>query len=251
MNDIKKYNILLIEDEQAIRESLTEMLEISGHEVSSASNGKEGLQKLADHTPDIIISDVMMPEMDGFEFLKTIRKDTENSMIPVIMLTAKVDMESKLLGLELGADDYITKPFEFKELNLKINNFLKSRDRIIELATTENSDEKLFSQEEIFLKKLRLLLEESVGNDELNVGFLATHLNMSPSTLQRRVQKIIGKPTVQVIKEYKLTRAQRMVKANYGTLSEIAFKTGFKSLAYFSASYKEHFGNNPKEDLPS
>lgn len=249
---MKKYHILLIEDEQAIRESLSEMLEIFGHKVVGAINGKEGLEQLEVVIPDIIITDVMMPEMDGFDFLKAIRKKEEYSMIPVIMLTAKVDVESKLHGLELGADDYITKPFEFRELNLKINNILKSRERIIELATQEDPlDKKIISQEEIFLKKFRLLLDESLGNVELNVSFLAKHLNMSSSTLQRRVQKIIGQPTVQVIKEYKLVRAQRMIKANYGTLSEIAFKTGFKSLAYFSTSYKEHFGHSPKEDLPS
>lgn len=249
---MKKYNILLVEDEQAIRESLSEMLEISGHDVISAINGKDGLQLLETNTPDIIITDVMMPEMDGFDFLKAIRKTGNHNMVPVIMLTAKVDIDSKLHGLELGADDYITKPFEFRELNLKINNILKSRERIFELATQEDSfDKKIISQEEIFLKKFRLLLEESLGKEELNVSFLANHLNMSSSTLQRRVQKVIGKPTIQVIKEYKLASAQRMIKGNYGTLSEIAYKTGFKSLAYFSASYKDHFGKSPKEDLPS
>ena len=246
----KQYNILVVEDDFFIRNSLVDLLETCGYNVSEAENGVQGYKSIEESTPDIVISDVMMPKMDGFELLKKIRDNAKIQWVPVIMVTAKVDLESKLQGLEMGADDYITKPFEFRELQLKIRRLLRKEKRFNEQLELEPNEQAISSSDQIFLKKLKFILEENIGDSKLPVEFIANQLYMSPSTLQRRVKKLTGKPTVQLIKEYKLKKAKEMIRANYGTLSEIAYKAGFNSLAYFSTSYKDFFGKTPKEHLP-
>tara|TARA_R110001592_G_scaffold236456_3_gene494779 strand:- start:9 stop:752 length:744 start_codon:yes stop_codon:yes gene_type:complete len=243
------YKILIVEDDVAIRESLIDMLEINEYIVFSVENGLKGLELIEQQHLDLIISDVAMPEMDGFELLKKIRDNAKTELIPTIMLTAKVELESKLKGLEMGADDYITKPFEFRELHLKINNLIQKQEKLIHHFSLIPDKNLMPSQDIIFLKKLKFLLEENITESKLQIDFLAKHLCMSTSTLQRKVKKITGKPTVQIIKEFKLKKAQEMITANYGTLSEIAYKSGFNSLSYFSTSYKEFLRKTPTEEL--
>jgi DNA-binding response OmpR family regulator len=241
------YKILIVEDEPAIRESLAEMLEIKNYLVIVAKNGIDGLKAVHEQNPDLIISDVMMPEMDGFEFLKEIRSNSATSLIPIIMLTAKIELESRLHGLELGADDYLTKPFEFRELQLKIHNLLFSRAKLVNKLSPNLGQQDFFSQDELFLKKLNLLLENRIEDSKLRTDELAIQLHMSLSTFNRRIKNVIGKSPNQYLREFRLKRARAMIRLNYGNLSEIAGKTGFSSLSYFSTSYKQYFGENPKD----
>ncbi len=233
-----------------MRESLQDMLEINGYEITLAENGLKGLDAIQQQRPDLIISDVMMPEMDGFELLEKIREDTQTELIPVVMLTARVELESKLRGLELGADDYITKPFEFRELNLKISNLLRRREKLIHSSHTMPAKPSGMSQDAVFLKKLHLLLDELIEDPKLQMDAIASQLNMSLSTFNRRLKKVTGKAPNRYVKEYRLERSRQMIRLNYGNLSEVAFKTGFSSLSYFSSCYKEHFGTSPKADIP-
>ena len=243
-----KYRILIVEDDEALKESISDMLEIKGYDVSTAQNGLLGINAVKEKKPDLIISDVMMPEMDGFEMLKEIKMNPDMDLIPIIMLTAKVELESKLKGLELGADDYLTKPFEFRELNLKIHNLLQSREKLVRKIVTTPQKFVVASQDDIFLNKLNLLLNEQLNNPKLLTESIASQLNMSLSTFNRRLQKITGKSPNQYLKEFRLNRAKEMIQLNYGNISEIANKTGYSSIAYFSSSYKDFFGNNPTED---
>lgn len=242
--------MLVIEDDLNIRESLAEMLDLHGFEVLLAENGRTGLRLAMENLPGLIITDIMMPEMNGFEMLSSLRKQQQTELVPVIVLTAKVELESKLKGLELGADDYLTKPFAFRELHLKINNLLQTRRKIMQSSHIKSEKPTAISQEAIFLKKLWLLLDENLEKANVTIDFVAKRLFMSPSTFQRRVKKITGKSPIQVINEYKLKRAHNMIQINYGNLSEIASRSGFNSLSYFSTSYKEYFGKNPSEDFP-
>ena len=242
--------LLVIEDDPNIRESLAEMLDLHGFEVMLAENGKAGLRLASQNLPGLIITDIMMPEMDGFEMLSSLRKQQRTELVPVIVLTAKVELESKLKGLELGADDYLTKPFEFRELHLKINNLLQTRKKIMQFFLAKPEKPTAISQDATFLKKLWLLLDEHLENAEITIEFIARQLFMSPSTFQRRVKKLTGKSPIQVINEYKLKKAHNMIRINFGNLSEIANRSGFNSLSYFSASYKEYFGKSPSEDFP-
>lgn len=242
--------ILVVEDEPSIRESLRDLLEIEGYQVLTAPNGESGLTILRQHKPDLIISDVMMPKMSGFEFLKAIRSNAETELIPVIMLTAMVELESKLEGLGLGADDYITKPFVFKEVNLRINNLLERRKKLFNAGYVSTKAPEAVSQEVIFLKKLNLLVEEQLEEPKLSISMLAAQLHMSLSTFNRKAKKVTGKAPVQYIKEYKLQKARKMIRLNYGNITEIARKCGFSSSSYFSTSYKEFYGCSPKSDIP-
>jgi len=242
------YQILIVEDDAAIRESLTELLEVNNFRVRQAVNGKKGLEEVNGKLPDLILCDIKMPIMDGYEFLINIRKNAATELIPVIMITAKVDFESKLHGLELGVDDYITKPFEFKELFLKVTNLLNTRKKIAQSLSVLPLTTSFQSQDEVLIKKLKLIIEENIERSSISVEDIAKQLFMSTSTFQRKIKCIINKTPNQFIKEYRLKRAKSMIQLNYGTLSEIAFKTGFTSLSYFSASYKNFFGHNPKAD---
>jgi len=243
-----QHHILIVEDEKAIRESLQDMLEINGYVVAIAENGLEGLKSIQEQKPNLIISDVMMPFMDGFELLRVMKSSFETELIPIIMLTAKVELESKLYGLELGADDYITKPFEFRELNLKINNLLVKHKK---LTDNINRGVKATSQDVVFIKKLHLLLDEQIDNSKLSIDIIASQLNMSISTFSRWHKKIIKSSPNQYLKEYRLNRAKEMIQLNYGNVSEIALKTGFSSLSYFSTVYTDFFGINPSDDYPT
>ena len=251
LENISSYDILIVEDEVAIRMSLVDLMEISGFQVRSAENGREGLRKAEEKIPDLIISDVMMPELDGYEFLQEIRAKKTTTLIPFIFLTAKVELESKLRGMELGADGYITKPFEFRELNLKVRNLLVTKQKVLQNALENPSLVKEHSQDTIVLKKLNLVLEEQLENTEITTDELALLLNMSLSTFTRKLKKLTSKPPNQFMKEFRLIRAKEMIELNYGSLSEIARKTGFSTLSYFSHSYKEHYGKSPSDDLKS
>lgn len=246
---VRNHNILVVEDESAIRESLVEMLTINEFNASGAEHGLAGWQVITNNAPDLVISDVMMPKMDGFELLKKVRENKGTETLPVIMLTAKVELESKLHGLELGADDYITKPFEFRELKLKIGNLLQRREKMMSSAHPGGNGMVLDSQEDLFLRKLNLLLNEQLEDAKLLTGSIADQLNMSLSTFNRRLQKVTEKSPNQYVKEYRLKKAQQMIRLKYGNISEIANKTGFGSPAYFSSSYKEFFGKNPTDEL--
>ena len=242
--------VLLIEDDYGVRESLADMLEMNGFDVLQADNGLTGFRMLENHEPDIVISDVMMPMMSGFDVLRKAKSNPKTELTPILLLTAKVDLDSKLRGLEYGANDYLTKPFEYRELLLKITNTLNQYDKIKSKAKEEPRLSKDESTDEVFMNKVHLLLEEYLEQQDLKMDDIADKLNMSPSTLQRRVKKVTGLSPVKYINEYRLKKARNMIKINYGNLSEIAEKTGFGSISYFSTSYKNFFGNNPKSDFP-
>lgn len=246
----RDYEILIVEDEDSLRVSLSDMLEFAGFRVRTARNGAEGWQTVQSQHPDLILSDIMMPELDGYGLLRKIRSNEETSLIPMMMITAKVEVESKLHGLELGADDYITKPFEFKELRLRATNLLKTREKLLQAAYREPDKIKFSSQDVVFMKKLNFLLEEQMAKPSLSTQTIAEQMHMSLSTMSRKLRKITGQSPNQFTREYRLKRARDMVKLDYGTLSEIAHKTGFNSLSYFSRSYKDFFGHNPGSEKP-
>lgn len=245
-----KFTILTVEDDIAIGETLTVLLEKYGFDSILAKDGSEGLSMIDAEKPDLVITDVMMGGMNGFELLAEIRRRPGTELLPVIMLTAKIDLRSRLHGLELGADDYLTKPFEFQELYLKISNLLNTRIKIQQSpeATRHKGFEK--SEKEAFLNKLESIVDERMEAQDLKINVIADLLNMSLSTFQRKIKKFTGKSAVSWLNDYKLTRARKLIRLGYGTLSEIATKCGFKSLSYFSTSYKQFFGRNPSSDYP-
>lgn len=234
-------NILIVEDDKAILEILIELLELHNYNVTSAVNGKKGLQAIQKEIPDLVILDVMMPEMDGFEVLKRIRANSKTELVPVIMLTAKADLESHMTGLTLNADDYVTKPFEFPVLDLKIRNLIAKHEKL-------NGTNKPASREAVFLHKLNSIIDDQLSNSELSVADISNSLNISSSTFNRQLKKVCNKTPNNYVKEYRLNRAKEMIISDIGNVSQIAFKTGFSSLSYFSSQYKNHFGTNPSKN---
>lgn len=239
--------ILLIEDEKDLRENLTELFENQNFQVTTAENGEKGLELAKETIPDLIISDVIMPIMDGFAFLEGVKKDPKTLHIPVIMLSAKSMLESKIKGLNTGADDYVTKPFEFEELLARAEAAIANRRRIMQKLRMIPEEKMVESKEDIFMRKLMKIIENNIDNFNFSIDDLARDIGYSRSSIQKKVKAITGKTSSQLIREFRLERARQLIQQNAGFLSEIAMAVGFNSLSYFSNSYKEYFGVPPSK----
>ncbi|MFT5725456.1 MAG: YesN/AraC family two-component response regulator, partial [Bacteroidia bacterium] len=210
------------------------------------SDGLAGLNMIKRFQPDLVISDVLMPKMDGFEMLNALKSDEQTSLIPLIFLTAKASFNSRLEGLEFGADDYIIKPFHNDELLVKIRNTIETRKKLLQMlymspekVVSESSDDK-------FLKQTKSAIEHDISNQNFGLEDLAKALNTSTSSLQKKLKRICEKSVSQFIREYRLKRSRDLIDLGYGNLSEIADKAGFRSLSYFSKCFKDFYGTNPK-----
>lgn len=239
-------HILIVEDDLNLQETLLDIFELKGFQVSSADNGKEAIEAIEYEKPSLIISDVMMPVMDGFELVEHLKKNSSTELIPVILLTANAMMEAKLKGLEYGATDYITKPFEARELVLKVANILKERKKLTQSILTTPALDEPISEDEAFLRNLRNVVDEHLDTPKLSVDKLAGLLFISKSTLQRRIKRIAGKNANEFVNDYKMECAKQMLENRVGNASEVAKRVGFSSLSYFSQSFKKHYGVNPK-----
>lgn len=239
--------ILLIEDEVDIRENLSELFENRSFTVFTAENGQIGYEKAREIIPDVIISDVIMPVMDGFEFLAAVKNDARTMHIPVIMLTAKSMLESKIIGLKTGADDYVTKPFEFEELLARVQSAIQNRRRVLQKIKISPTEKDVESKDDVFLRKVITAVEKNMDNFNFSIDDLAREIGYSRSSIQKKIKVLTGKTTSQLIREFRLERARQLIQQDAGFLSEIALAVGFNSLSYFSNSYKEYFGVPPSK----
>jgi YesN/AraC family two-component response regulator len=225
---------------------------LAGHyAVDHALNGEFGLEMALSDMPDLVISDVMMPVMDGFAFCKALKTDIRTSHIPVVLLTAKTTHDNIMEGLGAGADEYLTKPFHPDELLLRIRNLLASRQRLSELLrkelSTPGGDPASFPEvEDIFLTRLYQELDEHMDEADFGVDQLVTVMNISRSSLHRKLKSITGLTTTEVIRNYRLRLAAGLLRQGFNS-QEVAYKTGFGSPAYFSKSFREVYGFTPTE----
>lgn len=242
--------ILVVEDQLELRKFIVNNL---GEEFQflEAENGSKGIELATNHIPDIIISDVMMPETDGYQLTKLVKENEVTSHIPVILLTAKAGQTDKIEGLTFGADDYIVKPFSISELKLRVNNRLKQqenfRKKIINdpyFLKKENTD-KLNLLDQKFIKKLETVVKEEM-EEEIDVSFLADKIGLSNSQLTRKLKTLIGVTPANFIKNIKLNFALDLLRNGY-SVSETSWKIGFTDPAYFSKVFKKHFGFSPSE----
>jgi DNA-binding response OmpR family regulator len=245
------HKLLLLEDDKRLRETLIDIFEFNDFEVFSANNGREGLEVLDSVAPDIIVSDVMMPEIDGFEFLQKIKGNPLTEITPVILITANTVLDAKFKGLEYGANDYITKPFDSKELILKVKNLIALNQKKTQSVVVES--EKLIgkvevkSEESIFIAELNEKMLEFLDNEDLSVETLAQALFYSKSTFQRKVKKATNLTVNTYIRTFRLQYAWELLLKKSGNTSTIAKQTGFRSAAYFSYAFKQHYGISPSE----
>lgn len=238
--------VLIVEDEQDIRENIAEIFRLSKYKVFEAENGKIGLDVAIETKPDIVVSDILMPEMDGFALLEKLKTNPATDYIPVILLTAKTMMDSKLQGLKIGADDYITKPFNVDELVLRASNLVETRKK---LRRTPIIPEKLKveSKDDLFIKKIYSIMEKNIDKFDFSVEDFVREMGYSRSAVQKKIKAITGKTATNLVRDYRLERAKQLIEQGAGFLSEIASMVGFNSLSYFSNCYKQYFGVNPSE----
>ena len=246
----EKEIILIVEDNPDVRAYMHEQIE-NEYRIVEASNGEEGIIKAQEHIPDIIITDVMMPKMDGYRFSLEIRKDEKTSHIPIIMLTAKAGLDDKIEGLETGIDAYLTKPFSAKELRVRIKNLIKQRKELrkkFSRATIiKPSEVSAVSVDQEFLQKTIQIIEAHFEDEQFSVEKLAEKVNMSVSQLNRKLNALVDQPAGQLIRALRLQRAADLLKQNSGSISEICYLVGFSDQAYFSRSFKKQFGCTPSE----
>ena len=242
--------ILIVEDNPDVRAYINEQLEPE-YIVIQAVNGEDGITMAQTEIPDLIITDVMMPKMDGYQFSKEIRVDERTSHIPIIMLTAKAGLDDKIEGLETGIDAYITKPFSTKELLARVKNLIFQREqlrkRFSKSTVIKPTEVSAVSVDQIFLENIIRIIETHFGNEQFGVEKLASEVSMSASQLNRKLNALIDQPAVQLIRSLRLQRATDLLVKNTGTIAEICYKVGFRDQAYFSRAFKKQFGYSPSE----
>ena len=240
--------VLLVEDNADIRKFITEQLE-NQYNVITASNGNEGIKYAQKYVPDLIITDVMMPEMDGIAMVKVLRNDELTNHIPIIMLTGKVAQEDKMEGLETGIDAYLTKPFSVSELALRITNLINLREQLrFKYSNTFIVDPKetsLTTLDQHFLENTHSCIRENLGNVSFGVEQLAGKMFLSSSQLRRKLEALIDQTPGQLIRNMRLQKAAELIRQNTGNLAEICFQTGFNDQTYFSRAFKNQFGCSP------
>jgi len=245
-----KPHILVVEDNSDLRKFIIGSLGTEFHFLEAA-DGKEGLQTAIDEIPDLIISDVMMPEMDGITMTGKLKKDSRTSHIPLILLTAKTTDESKLSGLGTGADDYLTKPFNKQELLLKVRNSIASRIKLREKIRLELLKEspkmEVQSADEQFLYKVREEILSRLSDEQLGVESLAEEIGLSRSQLLRKITALTGMSVNELIRTFRLQKAAQLLEQNWGPVTQVAYEVGISNLSYFSKAFKEKYGVLPSE----
>lgn len=243
--------LLIAEDNADVRSYIVDQFK-GQYQILEAENGRVGLEKALESTPDLIISDIMMPEMDGTEFCKLLKINEKTSHIPVVMLTALAEQGDKLKGLETGADDYLVKPFDARELQVRVANLIAGRQKLQEhyrktlnaFAPKEVKAESLDAQ---FLNKVRGAVEANLEDENFSVVELGAQVGMSRSQLHRKLSALTGFSPNEVIRNMRLERAKQLLEQKAGNASEIAYMTGFNSPAYFAKCFKDYFGLTPSE----
>ena len=252
--------VLVVEDNPDVQAYLAGCLE-EKYQVELSNDGREGIERAIELVPDLVISDVMMPGADGYELCRALKNDERTSHIPIVMLTAKADIESKIEGLEHGADAYLAKPFHQKELFVRLEKLLELRKTLqarygsshpsanTEFPLTEqvipHSSSLIPDREEAFLQKVRLVIESRLSDEDYDVVQLSRELGMSRSQLFRKMKALTDKSIAAFIRSYRLHRAKQLLESTDLNVSEIAYNVGYKDPSYFTKTFLEEFGVLP------
>ena len=250
-------SILIVDDEHEILYFLNESLK-SKYNIITAKNGEEALKKVNEKLPQLVVSDVMMPKMDGYELCENIKSNLETCHIPVILLTVMGDESKKIKGFELGADVYITKPFSIKHLEVRIKRLIENKQQVFEYFSRNSSmpkqDEhiKIPVRDKEFLEKVNSSIEENMSNSAFGVEELGAILGMSTSSFFRRLKALTGQAPSVYIRNFRLQKAANLLKADVNmNASEVMFQIGIESTSYYSRSFKKLHGYSPSEFVKS
>jgi signal transduction histidine kinase/DNA-binding response OmpR family regulator len=242
--------VLVIEDNDDIRNFLRLGLEPK-YRVFEAVDGESGIERATQIIPDIIICDIMMPGKDGFEVTKTLKKQEKTSHIPIILLTAKAGLETRIGSLEIGADAYVPKPFSSEELKARIKNLIDGRKKLKDkysrslMVRPEVAHEP--SMEEKFLMRVKNAVDEHLDDEHFSVEELSKEVGMSRAQLHRKLIALTGKSASRFVRNYRLGHAYQLLQNKVGTVSEIAYRVGYSSPAYFTKCFTEDFGISPSQ----
>jgi DNA-binding response OmpR family regulator/signal transduction histidine kinase/ligand-binding sensor domain-containing protein len=243
-------NLLIVEDNQELREYLADHFE-KKCKVYTAEDGLMGLKLAKEIIPDILITDVQMPNMNGYELCKELRRNFDTSHIPIIMLTAVNTVENQVEGLSTGADIYLTKPFNIKVLDAQIISLLENRrairNKFLKIEIPENLEKNLPQKDIEFIQNLKQFIEENIINTELNVDFLAKQFAVSLAQFHRKIKSLAGTTPNNLIKSIRLKKAYYLIKEEGLRVSEAAYQTGFTDPNYFTICFKKEFGENPSQ----
>ncbi len=244
----KEYEILIVDDSEDFLSFMSETMSTT-YKVRTAINGKDALKKISEHKPDIILSDVMMPVMDGNKLCQAIRSNPQTERIPFIMLTARLAIDNKIEGMTIGADDYITKPFNFDLLNLRILNLIKWRNAtpIGKKIEPKIKHIEITSADEKLVKDATTFVENNITNPELTVEMMSDYLNMSRVNLYKKLLSITGNTPKEFIRTIRLKHAEQMLREGQLNVSEVAYNVGFNNPKYFSKYFIEMFGTTPSQ----
>ena len=234
--------VLIVDDNADIRAYLRTILQ-DKYQISEAADGKQGLALANEIVPDLIVSDVMMPVMNGLEFCQRIKSGTATSHIPVILLTARALNQHQIEGFESGADAYITKPFSSELLLVRINNLLKSRMKLKDLFGHQETK----TPEDPFLLKFRNYIEANLTDSDLNVETIGAELGLSRVQLYRKIKALTGQSPVELLRTARLNKGRQLLQTTGKTVSEVAYEVGFTAPSYFTKCFKDEFGISPSD----
>ncbi|SHG39781.1 hybrid sensor histidine kinase/response regulator transcription factor [Dysgonomonas macrotermitis] len=246
------FSLLIVDDEEEIRNYITEEME-KLYRMHIACNGKEGIKMALKYHPDIIISDVIMPEMDGFELLRTLKNNYETSHIPVVLLTSKTEHVDRITAFEKGADIYLPKPFNIDELDAivanLINNRLRLKGKFAGKHPQDNSTTSLDVKDNDMelIRKIMEVVDRHIGDQELAVEKITQEIGISRAQLHRRLKEIAGISAGELIRNVRLTKAAQLLKEQQVNVSQLAYAVGYTSQSNFSTAFKKYFGVSPKE----
>lgn len=250
MVDEEKLTILIVEDHKVLRSFMKNLLK-KEYNIIEAENGKKGLKKALENVPDLIISDVIMPEMVGTELCAKVKENLKTSHIPVILLTSRSSLIYKIEGLENGADDYISKPFNLKEFKLRIKNLLDSTQRLKAKFSSDDtftpSEITVSSLDEQLLKKAFKLVEDNIANEQFDIPFFCSELGVSRTMLFTKIKAWTNFTPNEFIHEVRMKRAAQLLEQNKMNVSQISYKVGFNNPKYFSKCFQKKFGETPSE----
>ena len=256
-NDEDSYKVLIVEDNLELLMLMQQLLK-SYYRVYIAPNGVEAMKIVQDKEIDLIVSDVMMPEMDGYELTRTIKGDANFNHLPIILLTAKKLAEDETEGLQAGADDFLTKPFRLKDLKLRIDNIIENRKRMQTEFSQESAEDtrqkmaKPLTPDEIFLNRVLDFVHQHLADEDYDRDALAADMGASASTLYNKLRAITGMNVSAFIRDVRMKEARRMAEENPNLrVSDLAYSVGFHDPRYFSTCFKKQFGIQPKEFLDS
>ncbi len=247
---IEKPSILLVDNNEDIRAFLKSQL-LKDFSILESTNGEQGWEQAKEKQPDLILSDVMMPRMNGIQLCNEVKTHPKTASIPVILLTVRSSEENKIEGLQQKADDYITKPFSVKEIKVRASNLIDQRKRLISAAKKESVEVDygdIPSEDQVLIQNLYEFFKVNISESQLSSYDIAQAVNISERQLQRKTKMILEKSPAEILKDYRLQYARKLISKKAGNISQIAAMSGFSSVSYFSTQYKKKFGVTPSDD---